>query len=175
MNPFDIALVMLLAYGLVRGIFRGLVKEVSSIVGVLAGYYAAYSYYSLVAGQLARWLDSQAYLNILSFLIIFISVFLLVTILGTVIKYLMKVAFLGWLDRICGAGFGLVKGILIGCVLFILLTAFLPKGSPLIQDSVLAPHLAGVSESMAKIVTSEMKLKFRNNIKELKKIWNPPD
>ncbi|MGD9324868.1 MAG: CvpA family protein, partial [Desulfobacterales bacterium] len=34
MNPFDIIIIVILGYSLVRGIFRGLVKEVSSIVGV---------------------------------------------------------------------------------------------------------------------------------------------
>jgi membrane protein required for colicin V production len=33
----------------IRGIFRGLVRELASIVGVLGGFYAAYSYYPHVA------------------------------------------------------------------------------------------------------------------------------
>jgi membrane protein required for colicin V production len=39
MNPF---ILTILSYGLIRGIFRGLVREISSIVGVLGGFYAAY-------------------------------------------------------------------------------------------------------------------------------------
>ncbi|MGD8721013.1 MAG: CvpA family protein, partial [Desulfobacterales bacterium] len=63
MNPFDILTIVILAYSVIRGIFRGLIKEMSSIVGVLAGYYAAYSYYALVAAVLSRWITNTAYVN----------------------------------------------------------------------------------------------------------------
>ena len=111
MNPFDIFIIVIIAYSLIRGLFRGLVKEVSSIIGVLGGFYAAYSYYPMVAKLLAGLIVNSSYLNILSFLIIFCSVLIIISILGIVIKYLLNVAFLGWVDRICGVGFGLIKGI----------------------------------------------------------------
>ena len=53
MNPFDMLIIVVLAFSVIRGIFRGLVKELSSIVGVMAGFYAAYSYYPSIAGLLA--------------------------------------------------------------------------------------------------------------------------
>ena len=97
--------------------------------------------------------------------------FILISVLGVVIKYLLNVAFLGWIDRICGAGFGLIKGILIVAVVMISLTAFLPKGSPLIKKSLLAPHVALISETMAKVVSEDMKGEFAGKIDALKKAW----
>ncbi|MGD9259358.1 MAG: CvpA family protein, partial [Desulfobacterales bacterium] len=38
MNPFDILIIIILGYSLIRGLFRGLVKEVASIIGVLGGF-----------------------------------------------------------------------------------------------------------------------------------------
>ncbi|MGA6927040.1 MAG: CvpA family protein, partial [Desulfosarcina sp.] len=58
MNPFDIVVVTILAYGLIRGIFRGLVREISSIVGVLGGFYAAYTYYPQVARLIDGWISN---------------------------------------------------------------------------------------------------------------------
>ena len=111
MNPFDIFIIIVLSYSIIRGLFRGLVKEASSIIGVLGGFYAAYSYYPMVAKLFSGLTINASYLNILSFLIIFCSVLIIISILGIVIKYLLNVAFLGWVDRICGVGFGLIKGI----------------------------------------------------------------
>lgn len=172
MNLLDIFITVVLAYCLIRGIFRGLIKEVSAIVGVLAGFYAAYTHYPVVADLLERWVANTAYLNILSFLVIFCSVFILVSVLGIIIKYILKIAFLGWVDRICGAGFGLVKGILIVSVVLITLTAFLQKGTPLIRDSLLAPHVTVISEKMAKVVSKDMKRAFGDKLDELKKAWD---
>jgi membrane protein required for colicin V production len=81
---------------------------------------------------------------------------------------------MGWFDRICGAGFGLLKGVLIISVLLIIFTAFLPQGDPIVRNSVLAPHLTLVSEKMAKVVSKDMKQLFSSNIRELKKSWKIP-
>jgi membrane protein required for colicin V production len=175
MNPFDIIIIVILGYSLVRGIFRGLVKEVSSIIGVLGGFYAAFTYYTMLAKLLSGLIKETAYLNILSFLIIFCSVLIIVGILGVIIKYLLNIAFLGWVDRTSGVGFGLVKGILITSILFITLTAFLPKGSAFLKNSMLAPHVSWVSEKMAKVVSKEMKQDFMAKLGELKKAWKIPN
>jgi len=175
MNPFDIIIIVILGYSLVRGVFRGLVKEVSSIVGVLGGFYAAFTYYTMLAKLLSGLIKEPAYLNILSFLIIFCSVLIIVGVLGIIIKYLLNIAFLGWVDRIGGIGFGLVKGVLIVSILFISLTAFLPKGSPFLKNSMLAPHVSWVSEKMAKVVSKEMKQDFIAKLGELKKTWKIPN
>jgi len=175
MNPFDIIIIVILGYSLVRGVFRGLVKEVSSIIGVLGGFYAAFTYYTMLGKLLSGLIKEPAYLNILSFLIIFCTVLIIVGILGIIIKYLLNIAFLGWVDRIGGVGFGLAKGVLIASVLFITLTAFLPKGSAFLKNSMLAPHVSWVSEKMVKVVSKEMKQDFMAKLGELKKTWKIPN
>jgi len=171
MNFFDIIIIIILGFCLIRGIFRGLIKELSSIIGVLGGFYAAYSYYMVLARPLSRWISNDAYLNILSFSIIFCGILIIISILGVVIKYVLNIAFLGWVDRICGAGFGITKGILITSVLLITLTTFLPKNAPVIKNSMLAPHVTLISEKMAKVVPKDMKHNFTAKLAELKKAW----
>ena len=171
MNPFDIFIVIVLCFCLIRGVFRGLIKELSSTIGVLAGFYGAYTYYAGLAHLLARWVSNAGYLNILSFMLIFCVVFLLVSAAGVIIKYFLNIAFLGWVDRICGAGFGLIKAILIISVVMLTLTAFLPKGSPLLKDSLLAPHVSVVSAKMVKVVSKDMKQQFTGKFEALKKAW----
>jgi membrane protein required for colicin V production len=174
MNPFDFLILAILAYGLIRGVFRGLVREISSIVGVLGGFYAAYTYYRPLAKLMSAWISNPVYLNILSYLAIFSGVVITVGILAVIIKYLLNIAYLGWVDRICGALFGLLKGVLVSFVLFIMLTAFLPAGAPLIKNSTLSPHVATGSEVMAKVISKDMKDAFMAKLKELRKSWQHP-
>ncbi|PID40602.1 MAG: colicin V production protein [Proteobacteria bacterium] len=171
MNAFDIVIVSVLAYGLIRGIFRGLVRELSSIIGVLGGFYAAYTYYPHMSKLLSGWISDSSYLNIISYLVIFAAVMVVVGILAVIIKYLLNIAYLGWLDRVSGALFGVLKGALVICVLFTVLTAFLPKGTPFIKNSTLAPYVATTSEVTAKVLSKDMKIKFIAKMKELKKAW----
>ena len=172
MNYLDIIIVVILSYCVIRGVFRGLIKELSSIIGVFSGFYAAYTYYTVVAKPLSEWISNPGYLNIISFMVIFCVVFLVISILGVIINYLLKLAFLGWFDRFCGAVFGAMKGLLIVSVVLIALTTFLPKGTPVIKDSLLSTHVTLVSEKMIKVVPKDMKDAFTAKITELKKEWD---
>ena len=106
-----------------------------------------------------------------SALIIFCGVFIGISILGILIKYILNAASLGWIDRISGAGFGCIKGVLIVSILLMVLTTFLPKNAPVIQHSLLSPHVMMVSERMAKVVPQDMREQFLIKIEEFKKIW----
>lgn len=172
MHPFDILVITILAYGLIRGIFRGLVRELSSIVGILGGFYAAYTYYPQVANLISHLIENPYYLNIISYLIIFSTVVIIVGILAVIIKYLLNIAYLGWVDRVSGALFGLLKAGLVVCVLFIVLTAFLPDSSTTIRTAKFSPYIAGTSEVMAKVLSNKMKTNFTKRIKDFKKSWN---
>lgn len=171
MNVLDIVIGGILIYTLIRGIFRGLVEEVSSIIGVIGGFYAAYFYYPTAARWLDRWIDEPAYAQIVGFLVIFAAVIILVGILGVVVKYLLNIASLGWVDRVCGALFGSFKGLLIVSVLLFALTAFLPKGAPLMQESRLAPHVTQASALLARVVSKETRQQYQAKLEALKVLW----
>jgi len=60
---------------------------------------------------------------------------------------------------------------LIVSVVFLALTAFLPKGTPLIRDSLAAPYVSVVSEKLASLVSSDIKNEFLAKLEVLKKVW----
>ncbi len=171
MNVFDIIIIIILGYTLIRGLFRGIVKELSAIVGVLAGFYAAYHYHSEIAHLLTRWITDFPYMKLLSFFIIFCFIFFIVSILGLIIKYILNIAYLGWLDRLFGAAFGVTKGALIISVLFILITTFFSGKPALIKNSRLSPYVAAVSEIMINFSSEKMRKDFRGKIEKVKKSW----
>ena len=172
MNPLDVVIIIILGYGLIRGIFRGMIKEISSIVGVFAGFYAAFSYYPLVSEIMGDWIVNDSFLNILSFMMIFFIIFFIISILGVIIKYLIHVASMGWMDRLMGALLGFSKAVLIVSIILLALTAFLPKGAPIIKTSLLSPHITVISEKLAQVISIEMKQAYTAKLKEIKKAWN---
>ena len=171
MNLLDIVLATIIGFCLIRGIFRGLIKELSSIIGVVAGFYAAYSYYPLLAGLLKRWITDTGYANILACMTLFLGVYVGVSIAGVLIKYLMNIVFLGWTDRICGLVFGTLKGVLIVSVIVVLLTAFLPKNAVILRDSIVVRHTMVISTAMVRVASVDMKKLFQDHVKELKRTW----
>mgnify|MGYP001063349683 CR=1 FL=1 len=174
MNPLDMVIVAVLCFCLVRGFFRGLVKELSSIIGVFAGFYAAYTYYRVLAGYMTKWTSGFEHTNIICFLIIFLSVFVTISMRVGFDSQFLNISFLGWIDRICGTCFGFIKGILVVSILLLVLTTFLnlKQNRAFIKRSVLSPYVMVISETMAQLVSTDMKKTFSTKIKELKKAWN---
>jgi membrane protein required for colicin V production len=173
MNRLDMVIIIITSYSLIRGFFRGLIKEFASILAVLGGFYAAYTYYMEVSKALAVALSrfDPSHASLISFFLIFSAIFVGVSILGLVIKYLLNIAFLGLVDRMFGAGFGFVKAALISSVILIALTVFLPKSSDIVRNSILSPHVVFVAEKMATSIPKEMKNAFYSKLSVLKKDW----
>lgn len=174
MNTLDTVVLVILAYCVIRGIFRGIIREISSIAGVICGYYAGYTYYEGVAESLQPWIKNPSYANITGFVVLFCAVFIVVNVLGLIIRYFMNVTLMGWLDRVLGFVFGTAKAVLICSIIVVMLTAFLPRGAPLVRDSVTAPYISRISEWIVMVVSQEMKFEYEQKIKELKKHWNIP-
>ncbi len=169
MNTFDIVIAVLIAFFIIRGVFRGFVKEFFSIVGVFVGFLGAMRYYERLAALITGEIINPAYLPIVAFLVIFAVVYFIISVSGVIIKYLLKITLLGWVDRILGAISGGLKGGLISAVFLLVLITFLPAGSPLVTRSHLAPHLLSTIEKMALVLPKEMHRRYNGNIKAVKK------
>ncbi len=171
MNVFDVVIVVIVSFCLIRGLFRGLIQEISSIVGVLAGFYGAYTYYPMVEPIFARWVETPGYRNIISFFLLFCTILILINLIARLIRYLLNIVFLGWVDRLFGMVFGAAKGLIIVSVLFITLTTLLPKGATIVTQSRLSPYVAIVSEGISVFVSRDMRNQLHLNLEGIKKSW----
>ena len=169
MNPLDITIIIILGYCVTRGLFRGLIKELTAIIALFIGFHAAYNYYPLLSKQLAVWAPNFQYLKITSFLIIFFVVVIIVNLIGMIIKYIIIFVFLGWIDKIFGVIFGVLKAGLIVVILAAIITAFIPKGSIFLSESLIFPHLSQASKQLVKLIPENMKSNLEVMIKELNK------
>lgn len=171
MNTFDIVIICILGFCLIRGVFRGLIKGLFSLIGSFAALYGAYTFYPNVSRLMAGWFTDD-YLKIISFMLLFCAIFIVINLIGVLLKYLLKIASFGWLDRICGAGVGFIVGILIVSVLLFVFTTFLPKGTMIVQESKLAPWVSHISKTIVAIVPPDLGQQFDKNLKGLKEFWN---
>jgi membrane protein required for colicin V production len=171
MNLFDVVILVVVSFCLVRGLFRGFIREVSSIVGVLAGFYGAGTYYPLVEPFFSQWMDNPGYRKMISFFVLFCAILIVVNLVAALIRYLLNIVFLGWVDRLCGLVFGAAKGLIIVSVLLIVVTTLLPKNTAFVAESRLGSHVATVSEVMSVLVSREMQNQLHLRIEGIKKSW----
>jgi len=91
--------------------------------------------------------------------------------LGVVVNYLLNIDFLNWVKRTLGAVIDIIKGVLFISVLLLTRTAFLPKGTPVIKNSLFYSYVSLVSEKIARIVSKNMRHKYVAKIGEYKRSW----
>lgn len=171
MNAFDIAVIVIISFCLIRGLFNGVIGELSGIIGVIAAFYGAYTYYPMITSYAADMVQNPETRNLIAFSLLFCGILIVVGFISIVIRKFLKFVFLGWVDRILGLFFGAAKGILFASVFFILLTTFLPKSSSVLADSKFSPNVAQVSEIMTIFVSTETKEDFQKQMKGLYKKW----
>jgi membrane protein required for colicin V production len=169
MNGFDLVVLVIVLFCMIRGLFRGLIREVSGIVAVIAGFYGAFTYYWILSDHLAVLIQSPATRHLVSFCVLFAGIMIVVGLLAALIRKLLHLVFLGWVDRTFGLFFGTAKGALIVSVLFVILTAFVPAGpGTVFARSETAPYLAKVSRAMTLFVSRNLRIDFLERLETFK-------
>jgi membrane protein required for colicin V production len=123
MTGIDIILGGLLAFGLVKGFWKGLFAEAASLVALLAGLFIAVKFSQLTANILEGNLsDDPATAGVIAFAITFLAVVIAIILLGKVFTKLADLSGLGIFNRILGGVFGFLR---MALMLSVLLNFFL--------------------------------------------------
>ncbi len=109
MHLFDIVCGCAAILFVVLGIKRGFVEEVVRVVAVVGAFFAGLSLYRRGAGYLGFLHLNGAAVSVIAFLVIFLASVLAIALAGIVIKKIVHLTVLGWIDRVCGGALGFVK------------------------------------------------------------------
>ncbi len=170
MNVFDILVVVIISFCLIRGVFKGLIGELSGIIGVVAAFYGAYTYYPMITVYAQKWIENLSIRNLIAFFLIFCTILIVISLISLIIRKILNLVFLGWVDRTFGLMFGAAKGILIMSVIFIIITSFFPADSKFLTTSKFSPYIAKVSEAMTVFVSKNIRKDYLKKLEDIK-IW----
>lgn len=115
MSGFDFAVIGILLVSLLLGLWRGLVYEVLSLLG----WPIAFVLSKLFAGDIASMMAGvQEHIRIaVAYAVVFVAALIVWGVLAWLLSRLMKAVGLGWLDKLLGGLFGLLRGGLVVLVL----------------------------------------------------------
>jgi len=110
----DLLFILVLAYGVIRGLFKGFIVEAVTFVGLIAGLVLARKYSLPLSVFLTAFFDlSSQYAVLIVFVLIVILTAMLFHWLASIIKQIAKIILLGWLDKLLGTVFGFCKYLII--------------------------------------------------------------
>ena len=144
MTAFDYAVLTVISASVLLGLWRGVVSEILALAAWIVAFLVARIVAEDVAAILSGRIAEPGMRLAVAYVLIFVVVLLVFAIARMLITLLLKAVGLGVLDRLLGAAFGALRGILV--VLAAVLVAGmtpLPKAEWW-HDAMLAPPLETV-------------------------------
>ncbi len=177
MNALDLGIVLILLLSVAAAARAGFSREVIGMAAVVLAIVCGTWFYASAGNFLLPYVSSPQVAHFAGFLLVFLGILLLGAIAGRIVSRVLKTVGLSWLDRILGAMFGAVRGILICVVLVMALVAFSPgplgAGPPSsVVGSHLAPYVIGASKMIVSIAPHEMKDGFHSHYDQVRQSWD---
>jgi len=124
MNIIDIILGIVLIYSFYKGLTKGFLSTIASLLGLILGVYGAihFSYYA--ANFLAEKVDwDEQVINLTAFAITFLIILIGISVAGKMLTKIVDFAALGLLNKVLGGLFNALKMAFIVSVIFMFMNA----------------------------------------------------
>ncbi len=120
MTGFDYAVLAIVGVSVLLSIMRGFVREVLALISWVVAFIVARLYALELVPLLPEAIPNEELKMLAAFLIVFLTTLLLCSLLAIALSHIFKKVGLGWIDRGLGAVFGVLRGILVVCILVLL-------------------------------------------------------
>jgi membrane protein required for colicin V production len=156
---FDLVVITITLILGLKGLFRGFIKEIFGIIGIIGAIFVASRISIDVGNAIAPILaiKSDATIKLIGFVVALIGFWLIIYTIGTIISKIFAASGLGIIDRIFGFIFGMSKIFLIFAVIAYSISqvqSFKKLIDEKFTDSYIMPHLISVGSYIIKIDTS---------------------
>jgi len=138
MSILDIILLICFIPAVIGGIRKGFISQVISIISIIAGIWVSYEFSSVVGEWIGQYIEaSEKVMKLIAFAVIMIGVFIVLGIVGKFLEGILNLVLLGWLNKLLGVAFSLLKTALI-VGLLIMLFSSINNNLHIVSEEVLA-------------------------------------
>jgi membrane protein required for colicin V production len=159
MSVADWVIIAFLLLSVVTAASQGFFFELFSLGGVVLGYLVASWQYYRLAAWFQPYVKAEWVADFLGFLLVFVAIVAIASIVGKIVRKLVKEVGLSWFDRFLGAIFGVIRGCLAVAVLLMAQASFAP-GSNWLAGSQLAPYFLVVGRAAIWVAPSNLRGRF---------------
>lgn len=167
-NGLDWVLAAIVLLSATAAIVKGFVRELISLAAVVIGLVVAALGYQRAALWFEDLTRSHSVALGLGFLVLFVGTLLVGALVSILARKLIQEAGLQWFDRFLGGVFGLVRGVVIDCILLMVLVAFAIKPEA-VQKSTLAPYVSAGSRLIVLGMPTDLKAEFKTGFEKFKR------
>jgi len=151
-NAFDVLVLVIFLAFLIRGIWIGLIRQISSLVAMLGGFLLAGYFDNEFYRFILPYVDNSHTAFLLTYILLFVAFFFLIKLVGLGLKKVADITLSPWFDRTVGGLFGIIKGIFLASLVFIVLTSYLSGSNKYLKKSISYPFLAQSSKVILALI-----------------------
>ena len=164
MNILDAIILICLIPAVFQGLRKGFISQAISIVSFVVGIWASARFADIATKWISQYITaSEQMLKIVSFAIILIGVFMALGLIGRLLEKILDFAFLGWVNKLAGVLFSMLKTVLI---LGLVAMAFNSWNSTfefvkpeVLDESILYNPVKGIADSIFPFIKNMLSLK----------------
>jgi membrane protein required for colicin V production len=130
MRNTDIIIIVPLIWGTYRGIYRGLISEITSLVATIVVFYFSIKYYAVLATYINEHIHSKlprTYISVAAFVLLFLLMYIVLYAISNKIEKLTQTLHISFLNHAAGGLFGLLKWAFMLSMIISLMDTFGPK------------------------------------------------
>ena len=131
MSSIDYLILGIIVVSAAIGVWRGFVREVLSLFVWLAAFWFAFAWSATVDVYLVNLIDEQGLRLAVAFVVLFLAVHVVGFVIARLMATVIKSIGLKGVDRVAGAGFGLLRGFVVVAVMVLLI-----EMTPLAQETI---------------------------------------
>ena len=166
---FDIIILIIILASAIFAFFRGFSLELLSISGWIISFYVSYSYGNNLVNLSNKFINNIFISNILSYVVIFITVFVFFSFLTRKFSIYIKESYVGLIDKSMGFIFGLARGyVIIGLCFFAFDYFYQGKKLDFIDNSKIIPIIKITNNTLLSLldIDSEYSRSLSEEIKK---------
>jgi membrane protein required for colicin V production len=164
MAVIDWVIAAILVVSVIGAARNGFFVEAFSLAGVILGLLIASWNFQKLMPWLLHAIHTPAIAEALAFLAIALAIMIVAGLAGRALHWSARSIGLGWLDRLVGAAFGLLKGCVVVTLGVMALAAFFPR-SGWLDHSRLAPYFLTAAHTTAAVTPVELGARIRDGVR----------
>ncbi len=170
MSIVDIILGCLILYAIYRGLKNGLFVELASFLSLIIGIYVTIKFSSIMRDFLVNSMSwSLKYISIVAFAFTFLAVVAGIHLLAKVFTGITSFAYLGWLNKLAGAVFSVLKTIVALSIVLNLFQKINVNGIIASKETLDASIFYNPIQEISSYVFPSLEKLFHEGVKSLKK------
>jgi len=155
MTAYDFVIAGLFALLVGRGIWLGLLKQVTGFLALYLGYFVASQYHDQIFPVLKNVSDNPKVIFLTSYVILFVVTYIVIMLVGKGLGVVINLTITSWFDRLLGAVVGFAKAVILTVLLHMVLGTILAPENQMLRTCITCDGLNGAADYTRQFIQNE--------------------